>query len=308
VIKHILLPLDGSPLAEGALPFAARLARALDAGLTLVRVPDPIVAPTPGMEAVTPLALCTPEARAAAEAYLDKVAAQELLAGMELRRLTPDPPVVAGLMEALQQSEADLLVMTSHGYSGFKRLILGSVTDELVRHASCDVVVVPAGNHLKPSLDKIAVPLDGSALAEAALPHAVHLARALGAQLHLMQIPQVPVQPAGYAAPGAGLDWVPELVAEATREAQTYLEAKAAELRAQGVTVTARQEALGIEGVAGGILDAAREQQADLLLLTSHGRGGLRRLVLGSVTDALLRKAALPIWVVRPGADEADEA
>lgn len=308
MIKHILLPLDGSPLAEGALPFAARLAGALSASLTLVRVPDPIVAPTPGMEAVTPLALCTPEARAAAEDYLAKVAAQESLAGLDLRRLTPDPPVVAGLMEALQQSAADLLVMTSHGYSGFKRLILGSVTDEMVRHAACDVVVVPAGNHLKPTIGTIAVPLDGSALAEAALPHAAHLARALGARLHLMQIPQVPIQPVGYAAPGAGLDWVPELVAEATREAQAYLEAKAAELRAQGVTVTAQQEALGIEGVAGGILDAAREQQADMLLLTSHGRGGLRRLVLGSVTDALLRKAALPLWVVRPQADEADEA
>lgn len=308
MIKHILLPLDGSPLAEGALPFAARLARALDAGLTLVRVPDAIVAPTPGMEAVTPLALCTPEARAAAEDYLAKVAAQESLAGLDLRRLTPDPPVVAGLMEALQQSAADLLVMTSHGYSGFKRLILGSVTDEMVRHAACDVVVVPAGNHLKPTIGTIAVPLDGSPLAEAALPHAAHLARALGARLHLMQIPQVPVQPVGYAAPGAGLDWVPELVAEATRDAQAYLEAKAAELRAQGVTVTAQQEPLGIEGVAGGILDAAREQQADLLLLTSHGRGGLRRMVLGSVTDALLRKAALPIWVVRPQADEAEEA
>lgn len=308
MIKNILLPLDGSPLAEGALPFAARLAGALQAAMTLVRVPDPIVAPTPGMEAVTPLALCTPEARAAAEDYLAKVAAQESLAGLDLRRLTPDPPVVAGLMEALQQSAADLLVMTSHGYSGFKRLILGSVTDEMVRHAACDVVVVPAGNHLKPTIGTIAVPLDGSPLAEAALPHAAHLARALGARLHLMQIPQVPVQPVGYAAPGAGLDWVPELVAEATREAQAYLEAKAAELRAQGVTVTAQQEPLGIEGVAGGILDAAREQQADLLLLTSHGRGGLRRMVLGSVTDALLRKAALPIWVVRPQADEADEA
>ena len=306
MIKNVLLPLDGSPLAEGALPFAALLTRGLGASLTLVRVPDPIVAPTPGMEAVTPLALCSPEARAAADDYLKKMAAQEALSGLALTLLTPDPPVVAGVMEATRQSAADLLVMTSHGYSGLKRFILGSVTDELVRHADCDVVVVPAGSRAKPAIGRIAVPLDGSALAEAGLARAVQVARALGADLHLLQIPQVPIQPVGHAAPGAGLDWVPELVAEATREGQAYLEAKAAELRAQGVTVTAQQEALGIDGVAGGILDAARQQQADLLLLTSHGRGGLRRLVLGSVTDAILRKADLPVWVVRPQDEAAD--
>lgn len=306
MIKNVLLPLDGSPLAEGALPFAALLTRGLGASLTLVRVPDPIVAPTPGMEAVTPLALCSPEARAAADDYLKKVAAQEALSGLEPTLLTPDPPVVAGVMEAARQSAADLLVMTSHGYSGLKRFILGSVTDELVRHADCDVVVVPAGSRAKPAIGRIAVPLDGSALAEAGLARAVQVAQALGAGLHLLQIPQVPIQPVGHAAPGAGLDWVPELVAEATREAQAYLEAKAADLRAQGVTVTAQQEPLGIDGVAGGILDAARQQQSDLLLLTSHGRGGLRRLVLGSVTDAILRKADLPVWVVRPRDGAAD--
>ncbi|MFI0609599.1 MAG: universal stress protein [Anaerolineae bacterium] len=307
MIKNVLLPLDGSPLAEGALPFASRLARGLGATLNLVRVPDAIVAPTPGMEAVTPLALCSPEARADAEDYLERVAAQALLADLDVKRLTPDPPVVAGVMEAAQQCNADLLVMTSHGYSGLKRFILGSVTDELVRHAACDVVVVPAGNHAKPAISRIAVPLDGSALSEAGLARAAQVALALGASLHLLQIPQVPIQPVGHAVPGAGLDWVPELVEEATREAQAYLDAKAAELRAQGVTVTAQQEALGIDGVAGGILDAARERQADLLLLTSHGRGGLRRLVLGSVTDALLRKAELPVWVVRPHGEEAGE-
>lgn len=299
MIEQVILPLDGSPLAEGALPFAARLARSLGVGLSLVRIPDPIVAPTPGMEALTPLALCSPEARAAAEDYLAKVAAQAVLAGVDLRCLTPDPPVVAGINEVIRGTGPSVLVMSSHGYSGLKRLVLGSVTDEMVRHADSDVVVVPAGNHVKAQVATIAVPLDGSPLAEAALPRAAQIARGLGAGIHLLQVPQVPLQPAGHAAPGAGLDWVPELLAEATREAQAYLEAQAGKLRAQGITVSAQQEALGIEGVAGAILEAVHQRPAELLLLTSHGRGGLRRLVLGSVTDALLRKADLPVWVVR---------
>lgn len=304
MIEQVILPLDGSPLAEGALPFAARLARSLDAGLTLVRVPDPIVAPTPGMEALTPLALCSPEARAAAESYLAGVAGQALLAGLATRCLTPDPPVVAGLTEVIRAGGRAVLVMSSHGYSGLKRLILGSVTDELVRHGDCDVVVVPAGNHVRAQVNTIAVPLDGSLLAEAALPRAVQVARALGAGIHLLQVPQVPMQPTGHVAPGAGLDWVPELLAEATREAQAYLDEQAERLRAEGLTVSAQQEALGIEGVAGAVLEAVRRRPAELLMLTSHGRGGLRRLVLGSVTDALLRKTELPIWVVRPAAEE----
>lgn len=306
MIEQVILPLDGSPLAEGALPFATRLARSLGVGLTLVRVPDPIVAPTPGMEAMTPLALCSPEARAAAEDYLAKVAGQESMAGVKTRCLTPDPPVVAGISEVVRDAGEAVLVMTSHGYTGLRRLILGSVTDELVRHADSDVVVVPAGNHVKAQVTTIAVPLDGSPLAEGALPRAADLARAWGAGIHLLQVPQVPLQPTGHAAPGAGLDWVPELLAETTREAQAYLDTQAEQLRASGLSVSAQQEALGIEGVAGAILEAARRRQAELLLLTSHGRGGLRRLVLGSVTDALLRKAELPVWVVRPAAGAAE--
>ena len=304
-IGTIVVPLDGSQLAETALPYAAALARATGAGIVLLRVIeemrpyyderrrevvwiDPM---NPRQE------LLSPELLGAA---VQRLAGLGLQAQTIVRLGDPRKEILA---EAEQHADP-VIVLASHGRGGLGRVLLGSVATRVLQLSTCPVLVVRAREtdeqpaHV--DFARIAVPLDGSREAEQALPIARDLARATGATLHLVRVAEtfrheLPDDP-GSILRTPSYEAILERFDQLEAEAREYLEATASQLREQGfrVTVEVRSGDPWDE-----LLDYTRTSQPDLMVMTTHGRGGVARWFFGSVADRLLTHAHVPLLMIR---------
>ncbi len=284
-----LVPVDGSPLSERVLPFATALARRANGRVILLRV-------ALGLEMAQ-----LPELGADPSRELDELAGRLRASGVTVE---PHVHYVYSLDEVAdticrvaREREAHLILMSTHGRGGLGRWLYGSVADQVLRQAEVPVLLVSAACELAwpPGGPRhLLVPLDGSPLAEEALGLARELAAALGVGLTLTQV----IQPLTYAyAEGyAYFAYDPEAELAQARE---YLEQAAAPLRSAGIDV--RVEAR-LGQPAAEIAAAAREQGADLIVMATHGRGGLARVILGSVATGTLQQAGVPILLVRPTA------
>ncbi len=302
--RSILLPLDGSTFAEEALPLAARLARDADVDLHLVHVirgaPD-VDFKTPGED----LAWRT-EVREAASAALGERAARLRRSGVLARAEVREGRVVDALLESAKEHGAELVVLTTHGAGGFRRWWLGSVADALLRKGDVPILLVrpwddtgerPAG---EPRFRTILVPLDGSPASEAVLRHARWLAEVNGARLVLVRVIPSPLEVGTlYGIPSVRLEG--EAHRGQREAALAYLEEVAS--RISGDTGgEGRPELRVVEAssAAEGVLEAARTLGADLIALSTSGRSGFGRTVIGSVADKVIRGAAVPVLAVRP--------
>jgi nucleotide-binding universal stress UspA family protein len=299
MVQHILVTLDGSAIAEQALPHAAMLARLLGARLTLARVPETMVVPVASAGIWITRETEPHEARAHAEAYLAEVATRAELGGLDVQVALPQHPVVSGLVEAIAATGADLVVLTTHGHSGITHMLLGSVASKLVQHAHAPVYVVPARESPggPPRLGTLVVPLDGSANGELALPVTADLARRAGAAIRLVRVPTVPAYLTVFADTAA---MIPAHLQQRAIEAEGYLSDVAAGLAGQGLNVAADVEMALEGGVEKVVVDYATAQHADLILLCSHGQSGISRMIMGSIADRILRLSECAVWVVRP--------
>jgi nucleotide-binding universal stress UspA family protein len=176
--------------------------------------------------------------------------------------------------------------------------VYGSVADEILRHAEVPVLLIPPTiDHVWPA-DRpmtILVPLDGSALAEEALASVGLLAERPGARLHLLRV----VEPPSYTFYGEGYAYVPLDEAAELQGARDYLNEVAGRLVASGTSVEV-EVTIGLPSAV--IPRVAQEQQADVIAMATHGRGGLARLVLGSVATGTLQRAHVPLLLTRPTA------
>jgi nucleotide-binding universal stress UspA family protein len=299
MFRTILVPLDGSPFAEQALPWALSLARRAEARLDLVRVhvhgvlKDPIPRGVPFDSALDA------EGKQQEQLYLDGTS--KWLAAVTSVSVTSTvvPGLPAdGILEGIHFRQADLVVMTTHGRGPLGRAFVGSVADEVLRRAPVPVLLIrphePALGFIpEPAAAKVMVRLDGSALAEQALEPALELARLAEGGCTLLRVVEIhsslPDSPPGSPGrPG-------EVHAE---EARAYLEHIAGRLRHRGEVVQTRV-VVG-RGTAETILEQARGLGTELIAQGTHGRGGVRRLLLGSVADKVVRGAAIPVLVYRP--------
>jgi nucleotide-binding universal stress UspA family protein len=309
--RSILVPLDGSRLAEHALPLALHLARASGANLQLALVHVPIVF----IEDEAPLGNSLDrENRAKEAAYLQRVAGRlAQVAPLPVKTAVLDGPVVDALLEHAAFTGADLAVMTTHGRGPFSRFWLGSVTDELVRRLPVPAVVLrphadrPADLAAAPALKHILVALDGSPLAEEMLEPAVALGTPGGAEYTLLRVvkpaPILGYDLAGYAVAATDVAVTEKLEAEA----RDYLDDRAGRLRARGLLV--KTVVVVHEQPAVALLEQAAALGADVLALETHGRHGLARLLLGSTADKVLRAATVPVLVHRrPGKNTKGES
>jgi nucleotide-binding universal stress UspA family protein len=301
--RSILVPVDGSRLAEQAIPTAIAIAKRTRARIRLVLVhrelhPLPLV---DSGETYTRTRLSMEKADSDYLRELVETLRPEM--GRSLTFALLKGPVAPTLARYATDIGADLVVMTTHGRGGLRRAWLGSVADELVRTLELPVIIIrPTVDGAAPApikLSKIGVPLDGSPLAEAVLGPVTDLARVWGSEVSLVQAvrpivltsdPQLPF-PAGYA----------DQETRIRRDmAQDYVQDVADRLRADGLKATG--VALLGGGVADTLLDFFQSEQIGLAAISTHGRGGLRRLVLGSVADKLVRAATMPVLVLRPHA------
>jgi nucleotide-binding universal stress UspA family protein len=307
--RSILVPLDGSSFGEQALPLAVSIARRAGAALHLVTVHVPL-----GPMVEDGLASFDHRidlaAKRRSQAYLEKVVEQ--VAGateVPLIARVVEGPIADALCEQVAAVGADLIVMTTHGRGGLARAWLGSVADDLIRRVTVPVLLVrpqearPALVE-EPSLPNILIPLDGSELAEKILEPAVALGSLMDAEYTLVRVipPLVigshPVQ----AGPVPTVEYpvVKELHVlheEERGAADQYLERVAARLRKESLRVQTR--ILADDQPALAILAEAKAFPNGLIAVETHGRGGVARLLLGSVTDKVVRAATLPVLVHR---------
>jgi nucleotide-binding universal stress UspA family protein len=306
-----MVPLDGSPFSEQVVPLAIAVARQVGATLHLVHVPEPVTGeerPKEGEGNEYP-------------AEVARRIAEETDVGTHAIRLVGKP--LDQLVGYLDREGIELVVIATHGWGGLTRVRLGSITESLVRRLRIPILTIrpaeegeeggggagpgesravagevpPRGIPQYKPLEHIVVPLDGSSLAESVLSHAA----AVGgpdARISLIQVIPAPV-PNDPASVSLVLT-----VDQATIDAErtrglAYLD-RVAERPARQVRRVDTAVILEPQPVAS-ILDFADQNEVDLIAIATHGRGGLRRLTLGSVTDKILRTANVPVLVFRPG-------
>ncbi|MCA9946769.1 MAG: universal stress protein [Anaerolineales bacterium] len=288
--NKILLPLDGSELAETALAPAVALAEAFSAELVLLRV-------------VVPLSLkLDPDLY---QRIIDggQKEAKRYLSGIQLRSLFSMVPVkgetVVGkaansILDYAEENGIDLIVMASHGRSGISRWVYGSVADKVLHKAECSLAIIHPQVETKPFVHKrILVPLDGSLQAEQALGPALKLAHEVAAELVLLRVTEMPPIP---KEPVDGWPGIESVMQAAELEARIYLERTRQSLVDSDIQIST-QVATG--SVAESIIDTADEQQVDLIVMSSHGRSGVDRWIFGSVTEKTLRGAHCATVVIR---------
>jgi len=289
MIKRILVPLDGSELAEGVLPYVQQIATKTGAETILLTCIYQIDSWNGYLAQVD-----TRKETALVQTYLEGKREELQAKGLKVTmEIAYGPPAEAVLSYAADE-EIDLIAMSTHGRSGISRWVFGSVADKVLHGTSRPLLLVradgaPQEGAKLPSISKILVPLDGSELSLAVLPFVEDLARALGASLVLFHVvPSLAVYPEV-----ATRDFLGELLGSAHQ----LLGRVASEVQQRGL----RAEYVVTVGFAvDGILRAARDVGADLIALSTHGRSGLGRWVMGSVADAVVRRTHLPSLVVRP--------
>lgn len=291
MFSTILVPLDGSDLARRALPYAAALAKAAHARLILLHAYDSAKAggtPDPELDTIMELSDLAGDLRQ-----------QGINSSTWLVYEEAGPAIV----QAVADLSASLIVMSTHGRGGLSRLLHGSVADFLLRQVSIPVVLVTS--HCRPrwlSGDPISivVPLDGTAFAAEALAPAEDLAGLLQADMVLLRA----LSPADLDDQPISRHW--NTAGERMlSEARGELEAAAGPLRAAGRQVEALAD-VAEPGAA--IARVANERSPSLVVMATHGRGALSRLVLESVSMEALQQLRAPILLVRPAppATEAD--
>ncbi len=299
--RLVLVPLDGSSFAEQALPLATEIARRSGAMLQLALVHHPVPALATALEAPQVESQLDQEGRMSESAYLSGVV-ERIRSGANVAVTSAllDGPVADALEAQVSEAGVDLIVMTTHGRGALSRFWLGSVADHLMRHVHVPVLLIRPSGEAQPAsqVARILVTLDGSEFSERAIDHAVALGQPFGAEYVLLMVLEPPypvVDPNGLMV--VPLD--PEAERKLRASAQRYLEGHAARLRQRGFKV-ATQVADGLP-VARTILAEADRIGADLIAIASHGVGGLQRVLVGSVTDKVVRGATHPVLVVRPG-------
>lgn len=294
MFKHILIPLDGSALAESALPTALTLAGSLNARLTLLRIPQTVETMLPALAGNYGTLIAAEEARAEREAhnYLDTLRNRYAKPDLPIEIAIAHGDVASAILNCAEQHHHDLIVMATHGYTGFTRFMLGSITEKVIPHAPCPVFIVRD----KRPPQTILVPLDGSPRAEAALGPALSLARHFNSRLLLAHA----IEPIDDISRGI----LEEIESGMGRSLQTRLEAEAqsylANLRDQHrATVPHIDTVVTIGPAAVALLELTREHNIDLIAIATHGRTGLSRWLYGSVTEKVLRHVTCSLLVIR---------
>lgn len=294
--KKILVALDGSQRSEHILPYARSLAKALKIPVELLHAID--------LDALMPAVIAQQgryqEIMAAEQKnnsdYLKKIAGS--FSGTAVDCSLEIGRAAELIVDHAAAQAGTLIAMTTHGRSGVKRWLLGSVAEKVLHAATNHVLLARATEESKrietASLKRIVVPLDGSKLAELALPQAAELARTLALEIVLVRAFNLP-------APVYNADEymvnLAELLEQVRNEAQAYVEEKTRDLQAQGVK---KVSATTVEGFAADkIIDAARKNPGSLIAMSTHGRGGVGRWVLGSVTQRVVRHSDDPVLIVR---------
>jgi len=307
--QRMLVPLDGSELAEVVFTYAKELAGRLDLEVILLYVCSPVLREFVPMH----------------RAYIERAAETVKRQAREVQQRTGIQPggkpvevrgeLVVGhsaeeILRYAEENAIDLILMATHGRSGVRRWAMGNVADKVLRTSKIPIWLVRAGITEETPYDQwpsktILVPLDGSELAESVLPHVEALAKQRSAEpldVILLRVCEPPATPFYYAPElsGVPLDWgeyMDQAVAKGKEMAKEYL--AGIEKRLKKSKISARSEVL-VGKAADEIVDYASKHPFNVIVMATHGRSGVRRWVYGSVAQNILLGVSSPILLVRP--------
>jgi nucleotide-binding universal stress UspA family protein len=279
MFRNIMVPLDGSHFSALALPFALRLAQKEGARVHLVRVHVP-AAPT---AEVIVTANYDELIRENERYWLATETDQVREAGISVQSQLLDGPIALALQGYVATHAIDLVIMTTHGRAGLRRIVLGSVAKDLIRKIDVPILFLrPQSNGQLVTTDiadlrRMVVALDGSPECEVALPYASALAQITGAELILARVTVTADQGASTVD-------------------TAYLQNLAATISDE---IVARMVVLRGRSIAPAILECATNENADLIIMATHAREGWERVAHGSVAESVLGKSAAPVMLIR---------
>jgi nucleotide-binding universal stress UspA family protein len=287
MLRAILVPLDGSRLAERALEYATAIAVPTGARLILMR------------------AVAETEARHAAERYLNDTAFGLRERGFDCFTATPVGSAADWIVAEAESREVDLVAMSTHGRTGPGRWLFGSIAESVVASSPAPVLVERAWQPIRrePMFTErptLLVPLDGSAFAESALEPAGRLANDLVGELVLLRVEARATEVLRDEF-GRTIEYLDQQEDRARELASDYLNRAASAVRTQWPSLPVHTETrLGAPAAC--IAEAATSTNAAIVFMATHGRTGLRRAVMGSVAGQVLEHGSTPLVLIRPAA------
>ena len=297
IYRKILVPLDGSELAEVALPYAEGLAVKFDADLILLGVEGTVVG-----ESIIPASQLE-TIKANTLRYLEQKAS--ILQGKGIKAF-PEISIgdnASGIVDYARTKQVDQIVIATHGRSGLKRWVLGSTADRVLRGTEKPVLLIRAKEGRPDVAEKhlfrrVIVPLDSSEQAEEIIPHVEGLAARFQTEVILLQVitETTYLEPLAFGAAYGYVAATEEMIDLRKKKAAGYLDTIKERLEARGILVST-MVVLGDAGTA--IIDAAQQTDSGLVAMTTHGRSGVIRWAYGSVADKVLHAGTTPLLLVR---------
>lgn len=300
MIRRVIIPLDGSELAERVIPHLLRFITPQQTELLLMTALSspqfPLLDDTMRSLESTPATMLH---KGETSTRVQVVAQQLSQQGFRVESKFVSGMPAESILHAAEQTCVDLIAMSTHGRTGIGLALLGSVADEVVRNALPPVFLVPAQAIVKPDVplpQTLLLPLDGTSLAEMAIPAARHFAQNTGAVIHLLRVVE-PLDSGSRSSTGC-VFVNPEDAREhpVVQQAFYYLERIHARLQLAGIASHWRV-AMGDPAVA--IAFAADFDNADLIVMSTHGRAGMERMVFGSIASQVIGSAICPVLLMR---------
>jgi len=303
--RKVVVPLDGSELAQGVLPHVTEVIRDRGSQIYLLSVAPPVKGGTPtAADAHHPSSGAQGQRQPAEQGWMEYL--QAMAERIEPTAAAVQVDVCFGrpadeILAFVDRVDADLIAMSTHGLSGIGRWVFGSVAARVLRGATCPVLLVwPNQAQRRIAYQNILVPLDGSTLAEQVLPYVKALIRPNHTRVFLIRVLKTGVRERAMALLTSyppGLQLATTVLHHAEMQLQHYLRSVAAVLREQGAVV---HTVVRRGSPADEILAYADEVGADLIGMTTHGLSGMSRWVYGNVAGKVLQGTHTPVLLVRP--------
>jgi nucleotide-binding universal stress UspA family protein len=310
MLEPILVPLDGSLLAECVLPHVVALAQAFEAKVVLLRVMGQAQAFGP-VPSVDPLNWYIDKAEA--RLYLEKIAAQLQHAGVQTQTESREGLAAEWITEFAQTIGTNLIVLSTHGRSGLNQWGISSVVQKIIMSAPTSLLIVRAhqpivGDLSEQRYGRLLVPLDGSWRAEYVLPMIVLLARCHQSQVHIVHVVKKPEMPRQLPPTQDDIDLSNRIVARNQEEATRYLDQLQSRLPLEGINV--RTHLLVSDNAAAALHSFVEQKSIDLVALSAHGYSGNRQWPYGSMVNNFISygKVALLIAQDLPASQEPTSA
>jgi nucleotide-binding universal stress UspA family protein len=286
--KRLLVPLDGSELAERALPYAQIIAKTMGSEITLFTVS---IASAEQLD--RPM-----------KAYLELKAKELQAQGIKASLAVTYGTVPDEIVGFADKNNIDLIIISTHGYSGIKRWVLGSVARKVLYGTSIQVLLIkskaPRVSQIK--FKKLMLPLDGSTFSESPIPFIRQLTKYTDAEIYLTLVCEPPLVPS-YGDHPINPTWEKhrdEVWLEAKKQATEYLKKMEVVLKKDGLKVKSQVIPGELGRVAEALLNAAEKEKIDLITMATHGRSSVSRWVYGGIANRIVEQSIQPVLLIRP--------